>query len=175
MSKTKKEDVLKMINSNDDGVKGAAERIIGVCKYPDDYWVMPDYYYPGLVSEIYNKHNFIKGKYRTSNDNVIVGCMYEKEDEDVFRSTAFIKNDKMPNEIIFHDNEIISIGNGETVIELPFELLCGVFLKAREKGYKKPDVLVYAGPKDEPTKEKWLSNQEKIKELQSEVPEEWLK
>lgn len=165
-----KEDFLRVFYSEERGTKGAGERFLGVCRYPENYWVMPDYYYPGLDSEKYNPVSKLDFSYFSSNDEVLWKCKYFKKTDNVYELIQ--TNLDLPELIIFGD-DAIEFKKGENTIKIPFELLCGVFLKAREMEYPRPDVLDFAGPKDKTSKERWLANQEKIKELQEELPEAW--
>lgn len=49
----------------------------------------------------------------------------------------------------------------DETIEIPWAMFCGIFLKCRELGYSRPDVLDHAGPKDIGTKEKWIKKSRK--------------
>ena len=45
------EHLKKLLESTDPRAKAHAEVFLNVCKHDEDYWEMPDYYYPGLHLE----------------------------------------------------------------------------------------------------------------------------
>lgn len=182
--------LIRLLDSDNKLKKGAAEFFLGVCRYPEDYWIMPDYYYPGLESlrasiekqmaempkkPILGKTRFVK---HTPNDSVLMRESLNKDffSDRVFHGVKSINNDSSDSRNIemlaFNDDETITFKDfsGQTVT-VPWGILCGVFLKARELGYSRPDSLDAAGPYDKETRQKWLANQEKIKELQSKIEE----
>ena len=172
-----KENLLKALSSNDQQVSSAAESALGVCKYPEDYWIMPDYYYPGIGYKLSNTPPFInspeKHKARldeTNNGQVLTSQSFSPENK---REYTKIKPKEKLNSVYnikFNDDETIIVTNEkDEVVEIPWVVFCGMFLKARELGYSRPKELDLVGPKDKKTKEKWLKNQEKIIELQSKI------
>lgn len=180
----------RLLNSSNKALKGSAEYFLNVCKYPEDYWVMPDYYYPGLDSIRARIENqlaempdspqlgripFVK---YTANDSVLMNESLVKDffSDRIFHGLknleGYCANPKNIDTVIFNDDETITFKDisGQEVV-IPWGIFCGVFLKARELGFSRPDSLNHAGPDGTKAKEKWLANQEKIKELQSKIDE----
>lgn len=143
-------------NHSDPTLKATAEMLLGkVYRYPDTYWEMPDYYYPGLdlkrkahtASDFsdYLPESRLKIS-TTKTDKLLEYCGWTRKSWDsleyfnpAFPNTKLIF---LPEEQSFSiqkydetTNEIIS----ETTI--PFGLLCGIFLKCRELEYSKPEEL----------------------------------
>ena len=170
------ENLIKLLDSKDRQLVAAAETVLGVCKYPDNYWVMPDYYYPGLESKSssFPLYDGLSEKERllldaTSNDYILMAQRFLQEKKGVFTKITPKDASSGVHSVNFNETEeLINLENerGE-IVEIPWPLLCGIFLKARELGFSKPDVLDKAGPATH--KDKWLVNQEKIKELQSKI------
>jgi len=149
----------KALNSKDREVLSSAEAIAGVCRYPDDYWVMPDYYYPGIEIAIFNGIN-------TSNDRVLENQLFLKNKNGTFTNyTSNVESTDISNISFEGDTVVLKNQNNETT-KIPFPVLCGIFLKARELNTEKPKCLDKTGPRYQPYKEKWFANQEKIRELQ---------
>ena len=163
--------LIEDLKSNDVELSSASEHILGVCRYPDNYWVMPDYYYPGLRSKLINKGDGIFSE--TSNDNVMRNAGLFKENEEYYSFLDVLRIDnRFDHEEVelkgvrLSDNNIFfETDNSE--IKVPWDVFCAVFLKARELGFLRPDCLNEAGPALH--KHKWLENQEKIKELQEKI------
>lgn len=149
----------KALNSKDRETISSAEAIAGVCRYPDDYWVMPDYYYPGICMTIINK-------FRTSNDMVIEDSSFYKDEKGTF--TNYKDNVDITDilNISFEGDTVVLKNQNNEITKIPFPILCGLFLKARELNTERPKCLDKTGPRYQPYKEKWLANQEKIRELQ---------
>ena len=152
--------IYDLYTSEDERERSVGENIVGASRYPDDYWIMPDYYYPGI--EAHKKDEWM----RTSNERVLAHVFCVKMPDGTFEYKR--PEGWLPRKIEFLDDEniVLTRKDGES-ITIPWELLCGLFLKAREMGYKRPECLDEAGPMDDKTKEQWLKNQEKIIELQS--------
>ena len=172
-----KENLLKALSSDDPQVSAAAERTLGVCKYPENYWIMPDYYYPGMRYNLSNTPLFNnspeKHKARldeTTNGRILTTHLFLPENKREYKRCKPKENVNDIYDIRFREDEVIVVTNEkDEVVEIPWVVFCGMFLKARELGYSRPSELDLVGPKDEKTKEKWLANQEKIKELQSKI------
>lgn len=159
-----KEDFERAFNSDNPELVAAGEFFMGKCRYPKNYWVMPDYYYPGVLGNINKK----RSDFLTSNNLILERLGFFKDDtkDDSYTGT-FEKSGKSIKSIRFTDDEKILLedidGNN---IEIPFDLLCGLLLKAREKQYKRPDILDYAGPINKKRKQQWMKNQESVMKLQ---------
>ena len=151
----------KALNSKDREVLSSAEAIAGVCRYPDDYWVMPDYYYPGIYITIMNK-------FHTSNDMVLEAERFAKDRKGTFTNYNSDRNATDIFNISFEEDTVVLKNQNNEIIKIPFPVLCGIFLKARELNTERPKCLDKTGPRYQPYKEKWLANQEKIRELQEE-------
>lgn len=171
MNNLSKNQLLQLLNSENIETVAAAEWLLGVCKYPGHYWIMPDYYYPGLLNNFVTKSKTMS----TQNDFVLLKDGYVKTEYNKFIGNLYKIDHDIPKDIIFNEDETIEISspNGNR-IKIPFSTLCGIFLKAREMGYKRPSCLDMAGPEDLAQKERWMKNQEEILKLQSEIPEETL-
>ena len=177
-----KEKLENYLNSDDKKMSSLAEEWLGVCKYPDNYWVMPDYYYPGVYYNIHRKAEAAKEnpklllfpdvlETRTSNDLILEDNGFSKKSLSSFDSFLPISENSI-EKIEFLEDEKIKITNSDkTTTIIPFSLLCAIFLKARELEYSRPSCLDKAGPKDKVLKDKWLKNQEVIKELQAKTDE----
>ena len=141
-----KEGLLEMLNSENKEAHGLAEIFLDTIKFPDNYWEMPDYYYKGLFSEQYRccddykemPQHLLENITSTANDRVLKACGLNKFSNHEFSSDELsIKCNKNNEEIVFSTN-----GN---TIRIPFSILCGTLLKARELEFKKPDCLKEAG------------------------------
>lgn len=172
-----KEKLLDALNSDDLQIRAAAEAVLGVCKYPDGYWVMPDYYYPGInykpSKSLLRDGDTGKAKARldeTSNGKIITSQLFSPLSEREYKKCKPREGLDSLYNINIREDEMIEVKNekGETV-EIPWVVFCGIFLKCRELGYSRPNALDNAGPKDIETKEKWMKNQEKIIELQETI------
>lgn len=169
-----RENLIKCLNGDDDELVDAAETFLGVCKYPEDYWIMPDYYYPGIrfkrkregIYKDVSEFQFLLAN-STSGDSMFHEYFFFQDPKNVFFSNT--ARDGV-NKVEFKDDENIVIYHTDgNKVEIPWGLFCVIFNKAREIGYSRPDVLDKAGPSSKKLKEKWLKNQEKIKELQSKL------
>ena len=149
----------KALNSKDREVLSSAEAIAGVCRYPDNYWVMPDYYYPGIYITMLNK-------FHTSNDMILEELFFYKDTNGTF--TYYDDNPENTDifNISFEGDTVVLKNHNDEITRIPFPVLCGIFLKARELNTERPKCLDKAGPRYQPYKEKWFANQEKIRELQ---------
>ena len=154
------ETLLKDLESKNVTERARAEFLLGVCNYPEDYWVMPDYYYPGLEMEPVIKNSVIK----TSNDRVLTVAKALKTGEKEFLYK--VTGENLPERFEFADEKIKFTKNNGEIVEIPWDLFCGIFLKARELKFSRPGCLNFAGPEDEEDNKRWLSNQEKVKEMQ---------
>ena len=153
------ENLLKNAQQERDlSVKAAGETFLNKAYPPSWYWEMPDYYYPGLYSENkqepHNKKDIDKifdkksdsGKIRqttTRNEAVLNDCGWEQQK---YGSQEYY-NDDFPNlKLVFKkDSDIVYFANIDldtkkelSRFEIPFSLLCGMFLKCRELEFKKP-------------------------------------
>ena len=149
----------KALNSKNREVLSSAEAIAGVCRYPDNYWVMPDYYYPGI-------YTFIINNFHTSNDMVLEKECFSKDRNGTFTNYKSDRNATDIFNISFEEDTVVLKNQNGEITKIPFPILCGIFLKARELNTERPKCLDETGPKYQPYKEKWLANQEKIRELQ---------
>lgn len=154
------EALLKDLKSKSVSEKARAEFLLGVCSYPEDYWVMPDYYYPGLEMEPVIKNSVIK----TSNDRVLTVAKALKTGEREFLYK--VTGENLPVKFEFMNEKVKFIKDNGEIVEVPWDLFCGIFLKARELKFSRPRCLDFAGPEDEEDNKQWLSNQEKVKEMQ---------
>ena len=137
------ETLLKDLESKNVTERARAEFLLGVCNYPEDYWVMPDYYYPGLEMEPVIKNSVIK----TSNDRVLTVAKALKTGEKEFLYK--VTGENLPERFEFADEKIKFTKNNGEIVEIPWDLFCGIFLKARELKFSRPGCLNFAGPEDE--------------------------
>ena len=172
-----KENLLNALNSDNPQIQAAAESILGICKYPDNYWVMPDYYYPGIgykssktLSYPTDSESFKARLDDTSNGRVITSQLFSVRSNREYKKCKPKEGSDNLYNINIREDEIIEVMNEkDEIVNIPWPVFCGIFLKARELGYSRPDALDYAGPFEKSAKEKWLKNQEKIKELQEKI------
>lgn len=172
-----KENLMKMLESEDRNDVASAEALLGVCKYPKDYWIMPDHYYPGIgykVSKtLSSPDDPERAKARlddTSNGRVITSQLFSVRSKREYKKCKPKEDSDNLYNINIREDEIIEVMNEkDEIVNIPWSVFCGIFLKARELGYSRPDALDYAGPFEKSAKEKWLKNQEKIKELQEKI------
>ena len=134
--------------------KASAETFLNKAFPPSWYWKMPDYYYPGLYSDnIQGKGTMpsFASKGNTGrilstisrNESVLNDCGWEREKYDI---PDFFNRDFPNLKISFKkDLDIVSVVriNPETKeslksVDIPFSLICGVFLMCREYEFKKP-------------------------------------
>lgn len=141
-----KEGLESMLMSDIKEAVGLAELFLDKVRLPDNYWEMPDYYYKGLYSEQFRNLDDYQGlpEYmrdefcKTANDRVLEACGYKKSSND-----KFIGEDR---EIQFDTvNQAILVIENDNITKIPFSLLCGMLLKARELEYEKPVELEKAG------------------------------
>ena len=88
--------------------------------------------------------NVADSKSSTANDRVLYVCGLVKTEP---MSLEFYHKDKPDNHILFDNEkeEIIFLENGEVKHKIPWGIFCGLFLKARELEFSKPDCLKEAG------------------------------
>ena len=135
-------------------LKGASERFLGNSFPPSWHWEMPDSYYPGFyvdkmptspTPEMFNSlGNYMKiTSTLTRNDAVLKDCGWERKEYD----TQEYYNADFPNIKLSFDSSndcvVVIKFDPETNQEIskaqvPFSLLCGLFLKCRELNFKKP-------------------------------------
>lgn len=144
------ENLRNLLNSKDKYDSSIAERFLGEVKLPDNYWEMPDAYYPGMFSESVLSETVssfatddIKIKMtNTANDRVIEEEGWEKE---VYNSLEY-HNPKSFSFSIIPEKQIIQIKQSDnSYIDIPFGLICGILLKCRELNFSKPESLKKAG------------------------------
>ena len=144
------ENLKNLLNSEDKYISSIAERFLGEVKLPNDYWEMPDAYYPGMFSESVLSETVssfatddIKIKMtNTANDRVIEEEGWEKK---VYNSLEY-HNPKSFSFSIIPEKQAIQIKQSdESYINIPFGLICGILLKCRELNFSKPESLKRAG------------------------------
>ena len=157
-----KEHLEELLNSDDLEARGAAESFLDKCHYPDNYWEMPDYYYPGIYNDLHgelnadfqrpNKDELMKIKETTTrNEGVLNNCGWHRLQWDKLEyfwdipSSSKITFDKETESVSISalDQET---GDIKYTVKLTFGLICGIFLKCRELEYSKPKELL---PHDE--------------------------
>ena len=140
------ENLKNLLNSEDKHISSIAERFLGEVKLLNNYWEMPDAYYPGMHNESElseTVENFatddIKIKMtNTANDRVIEEEGWEKE---TYNSLEY-HNPKSFSFSIIPEKQVIQIKQSdESYINIPFGLICGMLLKCRELNFSKPESL----------------------------------
>lgn len=137
-------------------LRGGSEVMLNkVFVYPDNYWEMPDYYYPGLIStkSTHTMDSFpellpsSKVKVTTTrNDYVLEQFGWKRKEWD---SLQYF-NESFPDIVLefVKDTESVTLfkintdtGKPESQLTFPFGLICGIFLKCRELEFSKPEEL----------------------------------
>ena len=134
---------------------------------------MPDYYYPGFYADKYTPEEkmIIHQFDTTAADKVLKSIGWEK---DKFGSLHFDNTTSDFSVDFIPESEIVILKDKKTdvVLQLDWPTFCAFFLKARELEMSRPSCLDKAGPRNKQYKERWIKNQEKIIEIQSQDPDE---
>lgn len=134
--------------------RAAAEKTIGKAFPPESHWEMPDYYYPGIFAK---KYAHLRPEFKdlpesakllvstTKNDAVLEHRGWKRKSWD---SNIFSNINNPEFQLVFNENESVSIQyiDKDTLeirseICLPFDLVCGIFLKSREMQFSMPKIL----------------------------------
>ena len=84
-----------MLDSPSDDKIASAEFFLDICIYPDDYWIMPDYYYPGC-----RRSEKTKDSIETKNDMVVNNSGFIKESNNFFTEGFLHKEKNFPEKAI---------------------------------------------------------------------------